>query len=219
MFRKPEVLAAGLREAAKSGTITAAMTNSAADIIDASPRTPALETMVDHMLQRWAFLASAERRTSAEESEVRRISDWFKTGGVNPEMPVREAEIVEEAPRDGGKSDAAMWAFVNSPSPTRTDRVVTYALGPGGVHHYVTDSNREALEAEVKRLRAQRSAEDERRDVLAHLREALARHDKAVNETDVDNVERLARLRSKVGLLQTEIAYIARGDHEGAADR
>lgn len=61
------------------------------------------------------------------------------------------------------------------------------------------------------------AAHIERDDVLAYLKEDLRRHEHAARTTNADDEERLARLRSKAGLLRTTISYIERGDHVGAA--
>lgn len=72
----------------------------------------------------------------------------------------------------------------------------------------------------VCRGTAPRTAEDERRDVRAFLRAEARKFAVAVAHPDyADDAPSRDRLASKASLLRTMLAYIERGDHEGAADR
>lgn len=71
----------------------------------------------------------------------------------------------------------------------------------------------------------QRTAEDERKDVLAFVSAEASKFEQALLDEERDPLpkgtrkEKRARLSAKASILGTMHAYLARGDHQGAAGR
>lgn len=73
------------------------------------------------------------------------------------------------------------------------------------------------IEAVILDMAHERTAEEERRDVLAFLSAEIDRHDEQAEK----HMSAAARERcsARAEILRTMAAYIERGDHVGAADR